>query len=97
MDRSTYDAYKEFGTEFDPNGKPVKLLPSKPLVHLTASEREVYDNLSDPKWASHRRFEQERVPLPTALAHVQRVIAKQRDHAPRGLQEHRRDRRSPLA
>jgi hypothetical protein len=76
MDRSTYDAYKEFGTQFEPNGKPVKLLPRKPLVHLTASEREVYDNLSDPKWANHRRFEQERVPLPTALAHVQRVMAR---------------------
>jgi hypothetical protein len=77
MDRSTYDAYKEFGTKFEPNGTPVKLLPRKPLQNLTPSEREIYDNLSDPKWASHRRFEQERVPLPTALAHVQRVLVRQ--------------------
>jgi hypothetical protein len=76
MDRPTYDAYKEFGTQFEPNGKPVTLLPRKPLDNLTASEREIYDNLSDPKWAAHRRFEQERVPLPTALAHVQRVMAR---------------------
>jgi hypothetical protein len=74
MDRSTYDTYEEFGTEFEPNGKPVKLLPRKPLVHLTASEREIYNNLSDPAWAGHRRFEQERVPLPVALLHIQRVL-----------------------
>lgn len=76
MDRSTYDAYKEFGTEFEPNGNPVKLLPHRALESLTAREREIYDSLSDPKWSSHRRFEQERVPLPTALACVQRVIAR---------------------
>lgn len=75
MDRPTYDAFEEFGTEFEPNGKPVKLLPRKALSSLTPSEREMYDSLSDPKWAGHRRFEQERVPLPTALAHVRRVMA----------------------
>jgi hypothetical protein len=74
MDQSTYDAYKEFGTEFEPNGKPVKLLPRKLLPELSPSESEIYDNLSDPAWVGHRRFEQERVPLPIALAHVQRVV-----------------------
>jgi hypothetical protein len=75
MDRRTYDAFKDFGTEYEPNGKPVKLLPRKPLEHLTPSEREIYNDLSDPDWSSHRRFEQERVPLLTALARVQESMA----------------------
>lgn len=77
MDRSTYEAYKEFGTWFEPNGEPVRLLPRKPLAELTPSEREIYVNLSDPEWASHRRFEQERVPLPVALTHVQGIIGRE--------------------
>jgi hypothetical protein len=74
MDLATYDAYHEFGTEFEPNGKPVKLRPRMALAHLTSDERDVYDSLSDPDWLLHRRFEQERIPLCQALAHVQTIL-----------------------
>jgi hypothetical protein len=77
MDRQTYDMYACFGTEFEPNGNPIKLRPPKALVDLTPSEREMYDALSDPDWPRHRRFEQERVPLPTARAAVHRLVGTQ--------------------
>jgi hypothetical protein len=75
MDRQTYDTYAPFGTKFEPNGNPIKLRPRKALVDLMPSERGMYEALSDPEWPSHRRFEQERVPLPTARAAVVRLAA----------------------
>jgi hypothetical protein len=68
MDRQTYQTYERFGTNVEPNGKPIKLRPHLSLPELTADERAMYDMLSDPDWSRYRRFEQERVPLPTARA-----------------------------
>lgn len=82
MDRQTYDTYARFGTEFEPNGNPIKLRPRRALVYLIPSEREMYDALSDPDWPSHRRFEQERVPLPTARAAVHRLVGMQHHEQP---------------
>jgi hypothetical protein len=35
---------------------------------LDAAERAMYHSLTDPAWKSHRRIEQERIPLEDALA-----------------------------
>lgn len=73
MDEAAYETYRVFGTDVDETGKSIKLRPRESLTHLTAAERAVYDNLSNPDWNGFRRVEQERIPLATALAHVARV------------------------
>ena len=70
MDQPTYDAYERFGTNTEPNGKPIVQRPGKALPELTPAEREVYENLTSPGWPRHLRVEQERIPLDTALSHV---------------------------
>jgi len=74
MDSQTYEAYERFGTNVEPNGKPIKLRPHLPLPELTSDELAMYDALSDPAWSRYRRFEQERVPLPTAKAALDRLL-----------------------
>jgi len=45
------------------------------LLHLTDSERSMYDKLAAPEWTRVRRVEQERVPLSVAQAKVRERIA----------------------
>ncbi|MBN7438511.1 hypothetical protein IUS38_23275 [Mycobacteroides abscessus subsp. abscessus] len=70
MDQDTYDRYERFGTSTDHHGKPLPCRPRKTLPTLHPHERTVYDNLTDPAWTRHRRIEQERIPLDTALKEV---------------------------
>lgn len=67
MDPATYDSYEPYGTNTDQNGQPLRPTPPKPLPHLTSAERAVYHRLLDPMWSGHRRIEQERIPLRTAV------------------------------
>lgn len=70
MDTATYEKYAEFGTYTDERGVALKPRKRSALPWLTTAERTVYLNLTDPAWTRHRRFEQERIPLTTALRHV---------------------------
>jgi hypothetical protein len=79
MDTATYDAYAEFGTNYDAKGNPIKVAARRPLAKLTDSERELYERLTDPDWTGYRRVEQERIPLAVALACLQAAIATPSD------------------
>lgn len=76
MDQPTYSAYERFGTNHEPNRKPIVQRPRRPLIELTSAEREVYENLTTPGWSQHLRVEQERIPLETALAHVRSATGR---------------------
>jgi hypothetical protein len=67
MDTATYNTYEPYGTNTDRNGVPLKPGIPKPLLQLTSDERTVYDRLVDPALQSHRRVEQERIPLQVAV------------------------------
>jgi hypothetical protein len=67
MDPATYDAFEPYGTNSDRNGQRLGPSSPKPLPQLTSDERTVYHRLLDPDWAGHRRIEQERIPLRTAV------------------------------
>jgi hypothetical protein len=70
MDIGTYEKYAEFGTYTDERGVALKPRKRSALPFLTTPERTVYLHITDPAWTRHRRFEQERIPLTTALNHV---------------------------
>lgn len=70
MDVATYDSFERFGTDTDKNGRPLGIPDRKDLPLLTDTERELYDRLTAADWTGHRRVEQERIPLPIALAAV---------------------------
>jgi hypothetical protein len=72
MDLPTYEAYLRYGTNTDKNDDPIKLRPGAEPVHLTDAERELYDHLTGPG-AVVLRVEQERIPLPVAASHVERL------------------------
>jgi len=70
MDLTTFDAYARFGATTDVKGNIIGPGTRKPLAHLTADERAVYERVTDPAWGGVRRLEQERIPLAVALAVV---------------------------
>jgi hypothetical protein len=70
MDPATYEAWERFGTNLDPQGKPLGPRPPRPVPHLTDAERALYHQLISPNWTRHRRIEQERIPLSVALEQV---------------------------
>lgn len=84
MDPATYDTYEPYGTNTDQHGHPLKPGSPKPLPHLTSDERSVYDRLVDPALRTHRRIEQERIPLRAALDAIT-ADASQRPQDPADL------------
>jgi len=66
MDRNTYETYERFGAWTNPDGTPVPCRPRRPTPFLTADERSLYDDLTNPAWPRVRRVEQERIPLQVA-------------------------------
>jgi len=74
MDSASYNAYEQFGTDVDKNGKPIAAGISKPAKNLNEHERAVYLRLIDARHAGHRRLEQERIPLDHARESVQRIL-----------------------
>lgn len=73
MDIATFDAYAEFGTNYDVKGNLIKVSGRRALLTLGPHEQALYDRLTDPSWTGYRRIEQERIPLAAALAAVQAV------------------------
>lgn len=67
MDIATYRRYEPYGTNTDRHGVLLQPGTPKPLPHLTTEEIRVYQCLLDPALATHRRIEQERIPLEAAL------------------------------
>jgi hypothetical protein len=58
MDLAMYERYERFGTSTDARGNPLTATACRPLLHLTAAERQLYERLLDPSWtrsASSRR------------------------------------------
>jgi hypothetical protein len=74
MDLATYETYRDFGTNMQPNGTPIKALGPKPDRLLTAAERDLYERVADPSYTGVRRVEQERIPLDVARAALQQQL-----------------------
>lgn len=70
MNPAAFDAWERFGTNVDARGRPLEPRDPRPVPHLTADEAELYSRLIAPDWTRYRRIEQERIPLPVALAVV---------------------------
>lgn len=70
MDLVTFKRYERYGTSFDRRGTPLGPGIRRDLPHLDAAERAMYHALTDPAWKTHRRIEQERIPLADALAEL---------------------------
>jgi hypothetical protein len=68
MDLAAFKRYERFGTSLDRRGVPLGPGTRRDLPHLDAAEGAMYHSLTDPAWIRHRRLEQERIPLPDALA-----------------------------
>ncbi len=73
MDVDAYEEWQRFGTDLDPKGRPLTSRDRRPVPHLTAGERALYERLIAPVLRGPRRIEQERIPLHVALGHVQRL------------------------
>ena len=77
MNSATYEEFERFGTSTDVRGNKITAGKRRMLPNLTESEREIYDNLTDPAWKRFRRIEQERIPLDRALQVVQAVVHRE--------------------
>lgn len=75
MDCDTYDQYRQFGAATDAKGVALKPPERRPVPDLTIAERDLYERLTNPAWNGPRRIEQERIPLPTALAAARRALS----------------------
>ncbi len=72
MDRSTLDTYGQFGTNYDPQGRPIPTRRSaQQLERLTPEEVATYQQLIQSP-TGPKRLEQERIPLTVAQAEAQR-------------------------
>lgn len=74
MDRATYDAYERFGTDHDVRGKPLTARATRNVPELRAAERELYEQLLAEQTTTHRRLEQERIPLEHARAALRELL-----------------------
>ncbi|MCE6995415.1 DUF2220 family protein [Saccharothrix sp. S26] len=74
MNRAAYQRWERYGTSVDRHGKPLQPRTPSPTPHLTAEERSLYEDLCSPQWTRHRRIEQERIPLHTALQSVRTAL-----------------------
>lgn len=75
MDRETYDAYERFGTDHDVRGKVLAPRAPRAVPELRAGERELYEHLLAEGTTTHRRLEQERIPLGRALVALQGLLS----------------------
>jgi hypothetical protein len=66
MDPATYEAYEQFGTDLDKNGKAIASGVPRSVDLLHSDERAVYLRVLDARHTGHRRLEQERIPLARA-------------------------------
>lgn len=82
MDPATYAAFERFGTDLDKNGRELGPRIPRPVDRLRADERAVYQSLVDTAHHDHRRVEQERIPLATALAALTRLAARPVERTP---------------
>ena len=70
MNTASFDRWERFGTNVDKRGLPLTARAPGVVDNLTDEERALYLNLVDESWSRVRRVEQERIPLPVALAMV---------------------------
>lgn len=74
MDMAAYERYERFGTSLATGKQALDQRARRDLTHLEPGERELYDHLTDPGHARHRRIEQERIPLENAHAALQALL-----------------------
>ncbi|MDQ8041955.1 DUF2220 family protein [Cellulosimicrobium sp. XJ-DQ-B-000] len=74
MDEPTYEVWEKYGTNLDKFGRPLAASPENPDLALTDAERALYRRLTSTDLTSHRRVEQERIPLPVALDALNRLL-----------------------
>jgi hypothetical protein len=82
-DETAYQRYEKYGSYTDAQGRRLKHTARKPLQHLTAAERTLYERLTDPDWTGFLRIEEERIPLQIAADAVCRAITGQTSDAGR--------------
>lgn len=75
MDLGAYRAWALFGTRHDRFGRELMGRDPRPTPDLSGGERALYEQLCDPAFTGYRRVEQERIPLPVALADLLATIA----------------------
>lgn len=75
MDDDTYDRWHTFGTDVDRFGRELAARTPEETPFLTAAERALYERLCSRKLTTHRRLEQERIPLDLAAAHLAAIVA----------------------
>jgi hypothetical protein len=80
MDAATYDRYEQYGTNLDRKGNPLKPGTPKHLPRLTAEELAVYERVLSPDLKTHRRIEQERIPLREAAQALNAFLDSRSDH-----------------
>ena len=73
MDVATLERFGRYGTNLEKDHRTRIFRERKDLPHLTVSEREAYDLLTNPDYAGNRRLEQERIPLDEALRAIARL------------------------
>jgi hypothetical protein len=82
-DETACQRYEKYGSYTDAQGRRLKHTARKPLQHLTAAERTLYERLTDPDWTGFLRIEEERIPLQIAADAVCRAITGQTSDAGR--------------
>lgn len=75
MDLDAYEKYRVFGTNVDKNGRALGPKGPLELPELRENERALYLHLIDLACRGPRRIEQERIPLPDALAALNNMCA----------------------
>jgi hypothetical protein len=75
MGTAEYATWSRFGTDTDARGKALGPRTPRPVPCLNPDETTLYHQLCSPSWTGPRRIEQERIPLPIALAAVQAELS----------------------
>ncbi|MBT1180948.1 DUF2399 domain-containing protein [Bifidobacterium sp. CP2] len=70
MDRETYEAHREFGTEFTKDGKDIRTQVPQMLPGLTDEERNLYESLCTGEGVDCLRIEQERITMEYAASRL---------------------------
>jgi hypothetical protein len=73
MDPAAYQRWEKYGTNLDARGRPLQARTPRPVPLLTAPEAELYRDLTSEGWTTHRRIEQERIPLEVAVSAVRHL------------------------
>jgi len=89
MDQATLDRYAPYASPTFADGGPLPQGPLPPTQFLSADERRLLEQITDPAWNGPRRIEQERIPLDSAHAELRRAMAHR--SSPHSTQDSKRN------